>query len=127
MELHGDGVHTENPNQDDDDDDNKYIHQTPPHRHDSEQGIFDRSKNIYVIFYKMFYIIFKNPFLFLLTYPPIFIQFAAHPHLSGNISNVDDILGYFDSPPRVGNNEDEPLRQPPPPPLMRTWRPCICP
>jgi hypothetical protein len=51
--------------------------------------------------------------LFLLTHHPSFLFiFAAPPHLSGNISNVDEILGLFDSPPRAGNNADEHPREP---------------
>jgi hypothetical protein len=96
MELHGDSVHAGNPTQVDVD--SRHAQQTPPHRHDSEQGILDRSKNIYLLFHflKMFFISASRIcILFFLHTIILFFYFAATPHLYGNISNIDEILGFF--------------------------------
>jgi hypothetical protein len=100
MELHEDSVHAENPAQGDAD--SRNAQQTPPHGHDSEQGILDRSKNICFLYQSQGSVSY-------FTYTPSFFSFifAAPPHLSGDISNVDEILGFFDSPPHAGNNVDE--------------------
>jgi hypothetical protein len=44
MEVYECGAHDENPAQGDVD--SRNVQQTPPHGHDSEQGILDTSKNI---------------------------------------------------------------------------------
>jgi hypothetical protein len=49
MELHEDGTHAENPAQGDVD--SRNAQQTPPRGHYSEQGILDRSKNIYFLLF----------------------------------------------------------------------------
>jgi hypothetical protein len=48
MEVYKGGTHDENLAQGDVD--SRNVQQTPPHGHDSEQGIFDRSKNIYFLY-----------------------------------------------------------------------------
>jgi hypothetical protein len=70
--------------------------------------VFSIEVRIYV-----FYISLKDLYFILLTHHQSFLFiFAAPPHLSGNISNVDEILGFFVSPPRAGNNADEHPREP---------------
>jgi hypothetical protein len=88
MELHEDDAHAENPTQGDVD--SRNVQQTPPHRHDSEQGILDRSKNICFLYQSQGSVSY-------FTYTPSFLYFifAAPPNLSRNISNVDEILGFF--------------------------------
>jgi hypothetical protein len=51
MEVYEGGAHDENPAQGDVD--SRNVEQTPPHGHDSEHGIFDRSKNIYFLYFSL--------------------------------------------------------------------------
>jgi hypothetical protein len=51
MEVYEGGAHDENHAQGDVD--SRNVQQTPPHGHDSEQGIFDRSKNIYIFIFSL--------------------------------------------------------------------------
>jgi hypothetical protein len=106
MEVYEGGAHDENPAQGDVD--SRNVEQTPPHGHDIEHGSFDRSKNIYFLYFSL------KDLYFIFIYSPSSssIYFCSPPHLSGNISNVDEILGLFDSPPRAGDNADEPPREP---------------
>jgi hypothetical protein len=48
MKVYEGGTHDENPAQGDVD--SRYAQQKPPHGHDSEQGILDRSKNICILY-----------------------------------------------------------------------------
>jgi hypothetical protein len=105
MEVYQGGAHDENPAQGDVD--YRNVEQTPPHGHDSEHCSFDRSKNIYFLYFSL-----KDLYFIFIYHLPLLFIFAAPPHLSGNISNVDEILGLFDSPPRAGDNADEPPREP---------------
>jgi hypothetical protein len=69
--------------------------------------------SIEVRIYIFLYIFSLNDLYFIFIYHLLLLFiFAAPPHLSGNISNVDEILGLFDSPPRAGDNADEPPREP---------------
>jgi hypothetical protein len=77
--------------------------------------IFLIEVRIYIYFSflkKMFLYQPQDLYLILLTHHPSFLLFCSPPHLSRNISNVDEILGFFDSPPRAGNNVDDHPHEP---------------
>jgi hypothetical protein len=73
MELHEDGAHAKNLAQGDVD--SRNAQQTPPHGHDNEHGILDRSKNI------CFYISLKDMYFVLLTHHPSFLLFLQPLHI----------------------------------------------
>jgi hypothetical protein len=75
MEVYEGGAHDDNPAQGDVD--SRFAQQTPPHGHDSEQGILDRSKNI------CFFIFGLKDVYFIFTYTPsLFSLYFCSPSTS---------------------------------------------